>query len=386
MTSASIINYQLEFGLRVFGIWPSSSYAILKIAIWTMLLSTSLVFQYWYCITRITSSNLVDVLDGLSLTLSNTLVLLKLIVIWFYNRTFRDIQATWSEDWSSNSSSRENKQIMIDKSILSSRITNFFIAYFGISFFLYVALALVSFGENNDESVSKTRQLLIRMEFPFEYTASPVYEFIVVVQFIFEAFIVYAAAASIALIAALMLHVGSQVDIFCQKLIELSNYSGKDKSQSLVIRDIVTRHQKIIRLSKNIEKVFTYISLGQFLLNISVICFISFVLVVSLNMEHGFALALKCFPYYIAINCEAFILCYTGEYLTSKGENITAAVYHFLWYNLKSEEARDILFIIMQSRSQLKLTAGKFVTLSLQTYANMLKTSASYVSVLYAMY
>lgn len=77
-----------------------------------------------------------------------------------------------------------------------------------------------------------------------------------------------------------MLHVGSQVDIFCQKLIELSNYSGKDKSQSLIIRDIVIRHQKIICLSKNIEKVFTYISLGQFLLNISVICFISFILAV----------------------------------------------------------------------------------------------------------
>lgn len=119
-------------------------------------------------------------------------------------RTFRDIQVTWSEDWSSNSSSRDNKQIMIDKAILSSRITNFVIAYFEITFFAYVALALVSFGEDNDESVSRTRKLLIRMEFPFEYTTSPVYEFIVVVQFIFEAFIVYAAAASIALIAALV--------------------------------------------------------------------------------------------------------------------------------------------------------------------------------------
>ena len=43
---------------------------------------------------------------------------------------------------------------------------------------------------------------------------------------------------------------------------------------------MVKRHQRITRLSKNIEKTFTYISLCQFVLNMLVICFISFILAV----------------------------------------------------------------------------------------------------------
>ncbi|KAK1137423.1 hypothetical protein K0M31_001933, partial [Melipona bicolor] len=79
---------------------------------------------------------------------------------------------------------------------------------------------------------------------------------------------------------------------------------------------------------------------------------------------------MKCFPYYIAINCEAFILCYTGEYLTSKSENITKSVYNFLWYELKPQNARIILLIILRSQRQLELTAGKFMRLSLEAFTN----------------
>lgn len=38
----------------------------------------------------------------------------------------------------------------------------------------------------------------------------------------------------------------------------------------------------------------------------------------ALGTEQGSTIFIKCFPYYIAANCEAFILCYTGEYLMFK--------------------------------------------------------------------
>ncbi|KAF3427172.1 hypothetical protein E2986_10243, partial [Frieseomelitta varia] len=183
-----------------------------------------------------------------------------------------------------------------------------------------------------------------------------------------------------------ILHVGSQIDLFCCKLAEISDNYKNEKSQKQIINDMVRRHQRITGLSKNIEKTFTYISLCQFVLNMLVICFISFILAVSLHTDQAIVLIMKCFPYYIAINCEAFILCYTGEYLTSKSENITISVYNFLWYELKPQNARIILLIILQSQRQLELTAGKFMRLSLEAFTNMLKATVSYVSVLYAVY
>ncbi|KOC62873.1 Putative odorant receptor 13a [Habropoda laboriosa] len=384
MTSTTIINRPLEYSLRLFGAWPDSSYSFLKSIIWSTIMATFLMFQYWYCITHI-RSGLIDLLDGLSITLSNSLVFLKLIIIWLHSRTFYGILTTVFEDCNNYASTVENKRIMTDKAMLSSRISNFLIGYFSITFLVYSGLALVLFDEDQNGPVSKQRKFLIRMEFPFEATVSPRYEIILVVQFIFEAFIVYGAATSIALIAVLILHVGGQIDLLCQNMRDISRNHEKKVPQKLTIKDVVVRHQRIIRLSKNIETVFTYISLCQFLSNMLVICFISFVLVTSLNTEQTTGLILKCFPYYVAVNCEAFILCYTGEYLTSKSERITQSVYNFLWYDLKPREARIVLLIILRSQKELILTAGKFVNLSLAAFANMLKASASYVSVLHAM-
>ncbi|XP_006624414.2 odorant receptor 85b-like [Apis dorsata] len=370
-----MINRPLEYSLRIFGIWPDSPYPKLKIIIWIIILPTFLVFQYWYCITHI-KLGLIDLLDGLSLTLSNTLVFIKLIVIWFHKRTFYEILMSMKEDLNNNYSAIENKRIITDKFILSSRISNFLISYFAITFFLYSGVALIILDEDQ-------RKFLVRMEFPFIVTISPRYEIILITQFIFESFIVYGAATSIALIAALILYVGSQIDLFCQNLIF---HSYKKRESQDIIKDIIVRHQKIIQLSKNIETIFTYIFLCQFVSNMLVICFISFVLIISLHTEQTIVLIMKCFPYYIAVNCEAFILCYTGEYITSKSENINKAIYNFLWYDLKSRDVRIILMIILRSQKQLTLTAGKFICLSLEAFANMLKASASYVSVLYARY
>ncbi|CAL7941822.1 unnamed protein product [Xylocopa violacea] len=383
MASKTTISRPLEYSLRLFGAWPGSSCQILKTIIWTMIMLTFLVFQCWYCISHI-KSGLVELLDGLSYTLSNSLVFLKLIVIWIHKRTFYEILTTIFEDSNNWNLTIENRRIMTDKATLSSRITNFLIGYFGLSFLMYTGLTLVLFDE--DQIISKQRKFLIRMEFPFDATTSPYYEIILVMQFILESFIVYLAATSIALIAALILHVGSQIEVFCQNLQGISCIYEKEESRVLAMKEIVVKHERIIRLSKKVETIFSYISLYQFLSNTLVICFISFILVISLHTEQATVLIVKCFPYYIAINCEAFILCYTGEYLTSKSETITKSAYNFLWYDLKPQEARSILLVILRSQKQLTLTAGKFVSLSLEAFANMLKACASYVSVLYAMY
>ncbi|XP_076634166.1 odorant receptor 13a-like [Colletes latitarsis] len=368
MALKSIINRPLELSLHLFGIWPSSSCPILKEVIWTTMTLICLVFQYWYCVAHVKSSDLIDILDGLSLTFSNTLVFLKLTVIWFNKRTFCDILEIMFEDWSRNyASNGENRQIMINTAILSSRI------------------ALAPFGEDEDELTTETRKLFVKMEFPFDATVSPLYTIILIVQFSFQAVLVLAAVMSIALIATLILHIGSQIEIFCKRVTRDSGYPGKEESQNVIIKDVICEHQRIIRLSENIEKMFRYISLGQFLSNIVVIGFISFVLASS-KMDQGPIIIAKCFPYYIAVNCEAFILCYTGEYLSSKGENITEVIYNILWYEFKPRESRIILLTILRSQKQLKLTAGKFVTLSLEAFANMLKASASYVSVMLAVY
>ncbi|XP_018301281.1 odorant receptor 4-like [Mycetomoellerius zeteki] len=83
---------------------------------------------------------------------------------------------------------------------------------------------------------------------------------------------------------------------------------------------------------------------------------------------------------------EVFILCFAGEYLNFKSKSIANAAYESLWYNLLSNQKKTIIFVIMRSQKQIMITAGRITNLSLETFTRILKTSASYVSVLHAMY
>ncbi|XP_076235923.1 odorant receptor 47a-like [Calliopsis andreniformis] len=124
----------------------------------------------------------------------------------------------------------------------------------------------------------------------------------------------------------------------------------------------------------------------QFLCNTIIICSIGFVIIVSFNTDQNFKIMLKICFFYIAITLEAFIFSFAGEYLTNKTTSINFAAYDSLWYYFEPTETRAILLLMVRSQKRLTVTTGKFGDLSLESFANMLKASVSYMSVLYAMY
>lgn len=100
--------------------------------------------------------------------------------------------------------------------------------------------------------------------------------------------------------------------------------------------------------------------------------------------------------FYVAVNLEAFIFCFAGEYLSIKvgkpplrlyhapsalcvsnfcsdfqSKMIGDAAYESLWYDLTPSENRILLFLIMRSQKQLTITIGRFTNLSLQQFANV---------------
>ncbi|XP_018302605.1 odorant receptor 4-like [Mycetomoellerius zeteki] len=124
----------------------------------------------------------------------------------------------------------------------------------------------------------------------------------------------------------------------------------------------------------------------QVIWNTLVICGLVFIIIISFYIETGVTTILKSIFAYLAIIVEIFILCFAGEYLNLKSKSIADAAYESLWYNLSSNKKKIISFIILRSQKQLVITAGKITNLSLETFTSIIKASASYVSVLHAMY
>jgi len=127
----------------------------------------------------------------------------------------------------------------------------------------------------------------------------------------------------------------------CHELLEIPVADKRD-IRIAALKTIVNRHQRIIAFADNIENVCCYMSLMQFFSNTFVICFLGLIIVTVsnpiryfrttfCNLFEGFvsklqsldsmdenAVLVKVISYYVIVNVEAFILCFTGEYLSSK--------------------------------------------------------------------
>lgn len=76
----------VEFGLRVVGIWPGMSYAILIRVLYVSLMIAFQTFQYQYLILHSGEEELTILMDALSIDLAYSLLLIKLIIFSFKTR------------------------------------------------------------------------------------------------------------------------------------------------------------------------------------------------------------------------------------------------------------------------------------------------------------
>lgn len=86
MIPTSTIGGPMEFTLRLIGVWPDSSCRFLLRVIWTTAMATSQLLQYWYLFSHIGSDTLLNLMDSMSLCLSNSLLFLKLSLLWLNGR------------------------------------------------------------------------------------------------------------------------------------------------------------------------------------------------------------------------------------------------------------------------------------------------------------
>nr|XP_012219879.1 PREDICTED: odorant receptor 22c-like [Linepithema humile] len=134
---------------------------------------------------------------------------------------------------------------------------------------------------------------------------------------------------------------------------------------------LIERHNKVILFAENIENFVSSIALMQVVSNTSVISCLGFIVVISLSNEDGAFMLLKVISPYIALLMEIFLFCFAGEYLSHKSKTIADAAYDSLWYNMPLNRSKIIAFIIMRSQTRLTITAGKIISLSLESFASI---------------
>ncbi|KAF7410500.1 hypothetical protein HZH68_004881 [Vespula germanica] len=188
------------------------------------------------------------------------------------------------------------------------------------------------------------RTLILRSYFPYDIQPTPIYELTVFAQTV-AAYCTSGIYTTVdTFVVTLIFHVCGQYENLKQRLRNLPSQRGNDFKAEL--SQIVKKHDSLNRFADTIEEQFNDMLLLQML---------------------GCTIQL-------CVTCFLVIL--------SKG--ITDAVYECPWYDLSPNEARSLMIIMLRARIPLHITAGKFCPFSHNLFSNILKTSMSYLSVLYA--
>ncbi|XP_071568995.1 odorant receptor 82a-like [Temnothorax nylanderi] len=367
MKRTTTISRSIEIGLRFIGMWPDSAYPNLYWFSYMTTIAIAQYYQYAYIFAHIDSNDIWLLMDCLSLTLAYSLVFLKLLILW-WNRRFT----------------------MMSMADLSRRFANIMFSMYAFSAFsLSIGEHLLQSRDDVNQFGNSSRELPIKMEFPFDVSKSPIFECFLIGQFVYDTVIAFVVSLINALLVALILHVSGQIDIMQQDLAEISNFLSRKYDRStflLVIRNLICKHQKIITLSQNIENLYTHVALIQVLWNTLVMCCTGFVIIIIISSGEDAANLIKSVSYYTVIILEVFLYCFAGEFLSAKSKSISDAIYETLWYNLPPSDSRIILFMMLRCQMQLTITAGRIIDLTLEGFTSIIKASVSYISVLNAMY
>ncbi|XP_068987568.1 odorant receptor 4-like [Bombus flavifrons] len=354
------ISPSVKFGLHFCGVWPGTPFHFLHKLCWVIAIITLQTYQYIYIVIHYNTDTLMNIVENLSIAVPFSLLFIKLFVTWTNYGLFCDILSTMEEDCQKYANIDINN-LITKTGLFSFYVTSMIMSSYLVSAVCYLPGAIAFQGTND----SMSRELLFKMDLPFETSKSPNYELVVTTQFIIHFSAALTFGTFTALLFMMTVHVGCQIDIMCQNL---TNAFSKNENK---LKFFISRYQEIITFAEKIEKLFTYIALSQLVSNTVSTCCEGFLIVLAINDKSGLVILIKSVAFYTVICLEVFIYCFAGEYLRIKSQLIGDTAYNILWYDLRPNKSRLLIPVILRSQRGFTLTFGKFSKLSLESFTGV---------------
>ncbi|XP_011869939.1 PREDICTED: putative odorant receptor 85d isoform X2 [Vollenhovia emeryi] len=140
----------------------------------------------------------------------------------------------------------------------------------------------------------------------------------------------------------------------------------------------VSHHLCIFRLAQFINDIFSQVIFVQFSTSALVLCSTIYYLSFHITVTTMATLTVYTFCMFVQI----FYYCWAGNEVTLKSIRFSDEIYNMDWLLMTSSEQKDLLMIMKRSTRPIKFTSSFLVTLSLESFANILKASFSAFNIL----
>ncbi|XP_006565966.1 odorant receptor 4-like isoform X1 [Apis mellifera] len=216
----------------------------------------------------------------------------------------------------------------------------------------------------------------------FDTQSSPTYEIVYCIH-CFTAMIMYSiSTVAYSLAAIFVTHICGQIQIQIARLQKLVECKERKKYESCnLFALIVHDHVEILRFSNNIEEALKEICFTEIIECTLNMCMLEYYCLIEWSAGDTITF-LTFFTLLTSFTFNIFIFCYIGEILTEQCSQIGTVSYEIDWYKLSPKEAYDLILLISISQYPPKLTAGKIIELSFNTFSSVAKTSVVYLNLL----
>ncbi|XP_076760949.1 odorant receptor 30a-like [Xylocopa sonorina] len=207
----------------------------------------------------------------------------------------------------------------------------------------------------------------------FNEQASPYYEIIFIMQLL-EGMLMYTIfCGTLGAFAVLSLHICSLLVILMNKMIELTNQS--DVSEDGVHRkifDIIECQTKIKRFMNDMNKITQYLCFIEIFVDTCNFCTSGYCLITVQEWKQSNSTNIAIYFSFQALNVYTiFMMCYIGQLVIDESNNVRLTSVTLNWYRFPMKKARCLIPVIIVSSYPIKLTAGKVVDVSLNTFIDV---------------
>ncbi|XP_011065382.1 PREDICTED: odorant receptor 13a-like [Acromyrmex echinatior] len=328
-------------------------------------------------------------IDGLMLACCGVLGVFKTICFRIYAKNLTDNYSSARNDYLTIKNI-EYRAIMRKHAFMGRILSCFMVCFSYISVTIYSLIPLLGedLVDDQDVQINRTNEDIV-LDYPMpsrcalEYLHVPrsMYEFICIFEFIVLVLTCTCNHGNDSLFLNITLHMCGQVKILKANFVNFVVSSPQVYDR---FNDLIRRHNYLIELAKELTESISIVLLTQLFISSILLCIMGFQFILALK-THNVVVMGKSAMVLCTFLTQLSIYSFIGDHLKSQMEEVGFFIYQSNWYDLPTKLARNLIFIIMRTRSPAKLLAGNFIVVNLATYMSILKTSISYLSVLRVM-
>ncbi|XP_071625922.1 uncharacterized protein [Temnothorax longispinosus] len=379
--------------MQILGIWPLQKKRIFMTVQWSVMIFiqlSPLIFLYM----EFTGNNRdagTDIEAMLYFATTLSLTLKYICINANGSKMAKNINSAIA-DWSSAKNDEESYKIM-KKHAFKSRLCTLFMLYLaftcGSLYVLSVVLInlkdLILPGQvvnvSNDNIGTKDRMFIVPCGELGDKITSLQYVMVIMFQTVELLMICVLQSIADSFYIGVTLHLTGQLKLLETKFKIFASKPDARINHRKQFINLVNRHCELVELNQNIEDTFYLIILFQLVIVTLVLALLGLRIIVCLKNSDYVELTKST----VLLNymfLQSLVYCYGGDFVQKGSEGIFHAMFMASWFKIPARLMKDLNFAMMRSSYPFRLTGGKFFYANCEAMVYILKTAASYVSVL----